>query len=40
MRCKAWHQQGVVVIKPEDVVSWEDRQLLVNLATQMYGARA
>jgi hypothetical protein len=39
MRQRAWQQQGVVVLQPEDVVDPWLRQALVNEAVRRYGRR-
>lgn len=39
MRKKAWREQGVVVIRPEEILDEWTRQALVNEATKRYGAR-
>ena len=39
MRQRAWQQQGVVVLQPEDVVDPWLRQALVNEAERRYGRR-
>ena len=39
MRRAAWHRQGVVVLRPEDVRDDWIRQALVNEATRLYGRR-
>ena len=39
MRIRAWQQQGVVVLQPEEVVDPWLRQALVNEAERRYGRR-
>jgi hypothetical protein len=39
MRRAAWRQQGVVVLRPEDVRDDWTRQALINEATRLYGRR-
>ena len=39
MRKRAWQQQGVVVLQPEEVVDPWLRQALVNEAERRYGRR-
>ena len=39
MRQRAWQQQGVVVLQPEEVVDPWLRQALVNEAVRRYGRR-
>jgi hypothetical protein len=39
MRRAAWRQQGVVVLRPEDVRDDWTRQVLVNEANRLYGRR-
>ena len=39
MRRAAWRQQGVVVLRPEDVEDDWVRQALINEATRLYGRR-
>ena len=39
MRKRAWQQQGVVVLQPEEVVDPWLRQALVNEAERRYGPR-
>jgi hypothetical protein len=39
MRKRAWQQQGVVVLQPEEVVDPWLRQALVNEAVRRYGRR-
>jgi hypothetical protein len=40
MRRAAWRQQGVVVLRPEDVRDDWTRQALVNEANRLYGRRS
>jgi hypothetical protein len=39
MRRAAWRQQGVVVLRPEDVRDDWTRQALMNEANRLYGRR-
>jgi hypothetical protein len=39
MRRAAWHRQGVVVLRPEDIADDWIRQAVVNEATRLYGRR-
>ena len=39
MRRAAWRQQGVVVLRPEDVEDGRVRQALINEAIRLYGRR-
>lgn len=39
MRQRAWQQQGVVVLQPEEVIDPWLRQALVNEAERRYGRR-
>ena len=39
MRRAAWRQQGVIMIRPEDVRDDWARQALVNEANRLYGRR-
>jgi len=39
MRAAAWHGQGVVVIRPQDVEDDWIRQAIVNEADRLYGKR-
>ena len=39
MRKAAWHRQGIVVLRPEDIADDWVRQALVNEATRLYGRR-
>jgi hypothetical protein len=39
MRQAAWRQQGVVVLRPEDVRDDWTRQALINEANRLYGRR-
>ena len=40
MRRAAWRQQGVVVLRPEEVRDDWTRQALINEANRLYGRRA
>lgn len=40
MRRKAWHHQGVVMLRPEDVLDPWARQAIINEAVRLYGKRA
>ena len=39
MRLRAWRCQGVVVLKPEEIVDPWVRQVLINEAVRRYGPR-
>jgi hypothetical protein len=39
MRRAAWRQQGVVVLRPEDIRDDWTRQALINEANRLYGRR-
>ena len=39
LRVAAWHSQGVVVIRPEEVEDDRIRQAIVNEADRLYGKR-
>ena len=39
MRVRAWRHQGVVVLKPEEILDPWVRQALVNEAVRRYGPR-
>jgi hypothetical protein len=39
MRKAAWHRQGIVVLRPEDVQDDWIRQALISEATRLYGRR-
>jgi hypothetical protein len=39
MRRAAWRQQGVIMLRPEDVRDDWTRQALINEANRLYGAR-
>lgn len=39
MRAKAWREFGVLVVGPDDLLNWDDRQRLTNIGNRMYGAR-
>jgi hypothetical protein len=39
MRRAAWRQQGVVVLRPEDIRNDWTRHALINEANRLYGAR-
>jgi hypothetical protein len=39
MRRAAWRQQGVVVLRPDDVRDDWTRQALINEANRLYGRR-
>lgn len=40
MRRKAWQHQGVVMLRPEDVLDPWARQAIINEAIRLYGKRA
>ena len=39
MRAAAWHRQGVVVLRPEEIADDWARQAVVNEAIRLYGRR-
>lgn len=39
MRRAAWLKQGVIVMRPADIPDAWIRQVLINAATKLYGAR-
>lgn len=39
MRKAAWHKQGVVMVKPEEIRNEWARQALINHANELYGER-
>lgn len=39
MRRAAWRQQGVIMIRPEDILDDWIRQALINEANRLYGRR-
>ncbi len=39
LRRAAWHQQGVITLRPEEITDEWLRQGLVNLAEKLYGKR-
>ena len=39
MRRAAWHSQGIVVLRPEDIRDDGARRALINEANRMYGRR-
>ena len=39
MRLRAWRYQGVVVLKPEEIIDPWVRQVLINEAVKPYGPR-
>ncbi len=39
MRLRAWRYQGVVVLKPEEIIDPWVRQVLINEAVKRYGPR-
>ena len=39
MRRAAWHRQGIVVLRPEDINGDWTRQVIVNTAEKLYGKR-
>jgi hypothetical protein len=39
MRRAAWRQQGVVVLRPDDICDDWTRQALINDANRLYGWR-
>ena len=40
MRRAAWRQQGVIMLRPDDVRDDWTRQALINEANRLYGCRA
>ena len=40
MRKAVWHKQGVLVVDPEDIKNWEDKQHLINIGNKLHGKRA
>ena len=40
MRRAAWRQQGVIMLRPQDVRDDWTRQALVNEADRLYGSRS
>lgn len=40
MRRRAWQHQGVVMLRPEDVLDPWARQAIINEANRLYGKRA
>lgn len=39
MRAAAWHRQGIVVLRPEEIDDDWTRQAVVNEANRLYGRR-
>lgn len=39
MRRAAWLKEGIVVVRPEDLNDDWHRQIIINVATKLYGAR-
>ena len=39
LRRAAWHQQGVITLRPEEITDEWLRQGVVNLAEKLYGRR-
>lgn len=39
MRRAAWHRQGVIVIRLDEIANDFDRQHVVNIANRLYGKR-
>jgi len=39
MRAAAWHRQGVVVIRLDEIANDFDRQHVINIASRLYGNR-
>jgi hypothetical protein len=39
MAANAWQEHGVIVLFPDDIKSWSDRQFVVNVANKQYGNR-
>jgi hypothetical protein len=40
MRSAAWHRQGVIVLRPDDIADDWARQAVINEANRLYGRRA
>mgnify|MGYP000508728728 CR=1 FL=1 len=40
MRRRAWHEQGVVSLRPEEINDAWERQVVINLAEARWGKRA
>lgn len=40
LRRDLWRREGVAAVRPEDVNDPWERQILVNLASRLYGRRA
>lgn len=40
MRAAAWHAQGVLMLRPEEIADDWLRQALINLGERMFGRRA
>lgn len=36
----AWHKTGMIVINPDWITGWADRELLMAIATKMHGNRS
>ena len=39
MAARAWHNFGIVLLRPEDLPNPLDRQALINVAERRYGRR-
>jgi len=39
MRAAAWHQQSVIVLRPEEIRNDIDREHVIQIAERMYGRR-
>ncbi|QDQ25181.1 hypothetical protein FNU76_01745 [Chitinimonas arctica] len=39
LRAAVWHQQGIVIVRLDDIPDDWDRLHLANIATQLYGQR-
>lgn len=40
LRRRGWHMHNIAAIRPEDVLDDLDRQLIINVADNLYGKRA
>ncbi len=39
MAARAWHDHGIVLLRPEDLPNPFDRQSVINVAVKRYGKR-
>ncbi len=37
---QAYHQRGFIMVHPDWIVNWEDRQHAINMADRVHGKRA